>query len=106
MNFRFFLLRKRVYFRDVVIVVPSTWKIENHYDDYNDVYYDGMLENSTWQIYDRADFCVENRDMYTIDTPFVVNYASGSFCEFHFANEVSFSLTKTHLSLSFGCIKY
>jgi hypothetical protein len=34
------------------------------------------LPNTTWESYDRADFCVEERDDFTIDIPFVVNYAS------------------------------
>lgn len=65
-----------MYFREITIVIPSSWKVENYYDSYNTENYDGILQNATWETYDRADFCIENRDLYTIDTPFVVNYAT------------------------------
>ena len=34
------------------------------------------MPNSTWESYDRADICIEERDEFTIETPFVVNYAA------------------------------
>ena len=36
----------------------------------------GKLLNATWQSYDVADFCIEERDDFTIEIPFVVNYAA------------------------------
>lgn len=68
--------RKRLFFREITIVIPGSWKLENYYDDFNTEIYDGMLQNATWESYDRADVCVEMRDMFTIDTPFVANYAT------------------------------
>jgi hypothetical protein len=68
--------RKRVFFREIFIIVPSTWKLEYYYDDFNTESYDGRIPNATWESYDRGDFCIESRDFYTIDTPFVVNYAA------------------------------
>ena len=60
----------------MVIIIPSTWKLEHYYDDFNAESYDGRIPNATWESFDRGDFCIENRDFYTIDTPFVVNYAT------------------------------
>jgi hypothetical protein len=65
-----------VFFREIFIIVPSTWKLEYYYDDFNTDSYDGRIPNATWESYDRGDFCIENRDLYTTDTPFVVNYAT------------------------------
>jgi hypothetical protein len=56
--------------------VPSSWKLDHYYDDFNVNSFDGRLPNTTWESYDRADFCIEERDDFTIDIPFVVNYAS------------------------------
>lgn len=64
-----------MYFREIKIVIPNSWSLE-YYDDSNVDLYNGMLPNATWETYERADICVENRDMFTIDTPFVSNYAS------------------------------
>ncbi|CAF0782079.1 unnamed protein product [Brachionus calyciflorus] len=75
-EFLFYVTNKRAYFRDVTIVVPSTWSLENYFDDFNSESSDSRLLDSTWESYDRADICIENRDSMTIDIPFVVNYAA------------------------------
>lgn len=76
-DFLFNITKKRVYFRQITIVIPSTWKLEHYYDDFNSESYDGRIPNATWQTFDRGDFCIDTRDYFTIDTPLVVNYASG-----------------------------
>ena len=56
--------------------MPSSWGLENYFDDYNLESYDSKLLNSTWESFDNADICIENRDYMSSDTPFVVNYAA------------------------------
>lgn len=58
--------------------MPSTWSLESYDDDFssND-YYDNKISNATWEDYDRADICIESRSSSVLDTPYVVNYASG-----------------------------
>lgn len=55
--------------------MPSSWNLEHYFDDFNMDTYDGRLSNTTWESYDKADICIENRDLFTIDSPFVVNHA-------------------------------
>lgn len=50
--------------------------MEHYFDDYNLDSFDGRLPNTTWESYDKADICIENRDMFTIDRPFVVNHGT------------------------------
>ena len=68
--------RKRVYFKQIIILIPNTWRLDHYFDDFNTNSFDGRLPNTTWESYDRADFCIEERDDFTIDIPFVVNYAA------------------------------
>ena len=65
--------RQRFFFKEIIILVPSSWTIQYYIDDFNDDF-NGKLAGSSWEIHDRADMCIESRSESTFDTPFTFNY--------------------------------
>lgn len=70
--------RHRAYFKEITILVPNTWQLDSYADDFSEQnYYENKIQNATWENFDRADICIESRSSEVIDTPYVVNYATG-----------------------------
>ena len=97
--------RKRAYFKEIIILVPNTWSLENYNDDFSNTneYYETTINNATWENYDRADICIESRSPEVIDTPYVVNYATGCGepgMHLHFTPE--FFINKNRAIYTFG----
>jgi hypothetical protein len=103
-NLLFNITKKRVYFREVVIVIPSTWNLEHYYDDFSQQNFDGKIPNATWESFDRGDFCIENRDLTSLDTPFVVNYANdcGGQAASHISLTPDYFLNKNRANKFYG----
>ena len=92
-----------MYFKEIIILIPSTWKLETYYDDYNHDHYDNRINNATWETFNRADICIENRREDIIDIPFVVNYntkCGQSSLHMHFTPE--YFLNEKRAILSYG----
>jgi hypothetical protein len=82
--------------------VPSSWNIEHYYDDFNSIY-DGKLSSATWELFDRADVCVETRPLDTLDIPYVVNYANACGEEAaSIKTDSEFFLNKNKATISYG----
>ena len=63
----FNVTRKRAYFKEISILIPTTWKL-NYFNKKQILY-------SSWEKNDNGDICIEKRDELLSSTPFVINYA-------------------------------
>ena len=60
--------------------MPNTWQLDTHAHESSE---SGehtaahSIENATWESFERADICIESRSAQVLDTPYVVNYATG-----------------------------
>ncbi len=84
-------------------MIPGSWKLENYYDDSNQDYYDNRIINATWENFNRADICIENRNEDITDIPFVANYNSKcgqSSLHMHFTPE--YFLNEKRSIVSYG----
>jgi calcium-activated chloride channel regulator 3/4 len=59
--------RARAYFKEISILIPSTWKL-NYFNR-------KPIPYSSWETIDNGDICIEKRDELLSNAPFVINYA-------------------------------